>query len=276
MDRSYSAAVISASLTTQRLGRTIHLFDRVDSTNSIAARLGQEGAPHGTVVSADDQTSGRGRRGRPWHTVPGQSLCVSILLRPDCPAGTDRSWLAWIPLAAALGVAEGIASSISRSPQLKWPNDLLFGSKKVGGLLCESLGTSGQAPLLVVGIGINVNLAAQDFPDDLRTTATSLTLECGRSVDRGPLLAAILNRLEPRLDAICRSELDSIRQDYRRACATLGRRVRVELQERVPLEGMASDIADSGALLIVPDAPTATSPTPRVVEVLAGDVVHLR
>ncbi len=274
-DHRHSAELLTPHLRTAWLGRTLHLLDATDSTNTEIQRLSGGRAPHGTVVWADRQTAGRGRRGRQWFSAPGTSLCVSLLLRPPGEALRDRSWLPWVPLAAALGLAAGITRGSALQAHLKWPNDLLFGAEKVGGLLCENLPASGQSPALIVGFGLNVNSPRQDFPPELQSLSTSLAEQAGRPLDRHRLLADILNELEPRLDAASRADLASLRAAYRHSCTTLGKRVRVDLAESRSVEGTALDIADSGALLVQPDA-LPDSPTPEVVEVLAGDVVHLR
>lgn len=279
-DPSAAVEQVQARLTTQHLGRTLHCLEEVDSTNSdLARRAGQ--APHGTVVWAERQSAGRGRRGRSWYGVPGKSLCFSLLLCPSAPGTGPRvphPFLSWIPLASALGVATGIAVVTGITPQLKWPNDVLIDGKKLGGLLCESLAGS-DGPSLVIGIGLNVALAPEDYPVDLRDRITSLTAHTDKPIAREALLAALLNVLEPRLDAVCSQQMSEIRRDYRQACSTLGRHVRVELAGQPSLEGLAESIADSGALMIRPDAAPATATADsdiQPVAVMAGDVVHLR
>lgn len=279
-DPSAAVQQVQARLTTQHLGRTLHCLDEVDSTNSDLARRGPQ-APHGTVVWAERQSAGRGRRGRSWYGVPGKSLCFSLLLRPSetgTASRTPHPFPSWIPLASALGVATGIAAVTGIKPQLKWPNDILIEGKKLGGLLCESLAGS-DGPSLVIGIGLNVALKPEDYPPDLRDRITSLTAHTDKPIAREALLAALLNELEPRLDAVCSQRMTEIRRDYRQACSTLGRHVRVELAGQPSLEGLAESIADSGALMIRPDAATAAATadsTIQPVAVVAGDVVHLR
>ncbi len=272
-----SPDIVTSLLSTTHLGRTLHLLDQTDSTNSATAQLAQEGVPHGTVVWTDRQTAGRGRRGRTWYARPGTSLCFSVLLRPSLPLAPDPLWLGWIPLASAVGVAAGIERSLSISSTLKWPNDLLIQERKVGGLLCESLGSADRAPLLIIGVGLNVNLRPDDFPDELRGCATSLAGEGEAPVDRSQLLAHLLNELEPRLEHVCRGDLDQAREEYRQRCVTIGRLVRVDRQgDAIPLEGTAVGISDSGGLLIQARGGAAGPGPSEVVEVLAGDVVHLR
>lgn len=267
---------VTAALTTKALGRTLHLLDHCDSTNSVATRLAQEGAAHGTVVCAEHQTAGRGRRGRLWYDQPGASLCCSLLLRPAAPESAEASWVSWIPLAAAVGVATGVHDAIQVTISLKWPNDLLLHNKKVGGLLCERIGAVGTTPLFVIGIGLNANGSPSTFPAEFRNQATSLQATTGQPIARGPLLAHLLNALEPRLQAVLSHDLHRLRQDYERACATLNKLVRIDLPAGQRIEGTAIGLADSGALLVRPAVAPGSAPAPEVVEVLAGDVVHLR
>ncbi len=276
MVHDLSPESVTAALTTKALGRTLHLLDHCDSTNSVAMRLAQEGAAHGTVVCAEHQTAGRGRRGRIWHDQPGESLCCSLLLRPAAPGSEESSWVSWIPLAAAVGVATGVHDATKVSINLKWPNDLLLHNKKVGGLLCERIGPVGGSPLFVIGLGLNVNGSPSTFPAEFRDQATSLRATTGQPIARGPLLAHLLNALEPRLQAVLSNDLRSIRQDYERACSTLNKLVRIDLPAGQRLEGTAIGLADSGALLVRPSVAAGSSPAPEVIEVLAGDVVHLR
>lgn len=278
-DHRAATQQIQALLTTQHLGRTLHILDDVDSTNSEAARLGAQ-APHGTVIWADTQSAGRGRRGRTWYAVPGKSLCLSVLIRPSARGAHVRipqSAVSWIPLASAVGVAGGIAALTGITPQLKWPNDILVDGKKLGGLLCESL-AGGDGPSFVIGIGLNVALTPADYPTELRDRVTSLSASTGAPIVREALLASLLNHLEPRLDALSAPQIADLQHDYRQACSTLGRHVRVELTGQPPLEGLAEAIADSGALLVRPDPMPGTLPTlgRPPVAVMAGDVVHLR
>ena len=163
----------------------LHLLAVTDSTNSDAVTAGRAGAPHGSVWVADEQTAGRGRSDHQWLSNAGQGLYTSVVLR----LGLPPSRLLLLPLAAGLATAEAIGAVTVLDVDLRWPNDLLIGPRKVAGILAEA--ASGFA---VVGIGINVH--PQRFPDDLATPATSLDLEAGRRVSRQTLLIALLKALE--------------------------------------------------------------------------------
>ena len=206
----------------------VRWFPEVDSTNRLAADLARAGAADGLVVGADHQTAGRGRRGRTWESPDGSGLLVSVVLWPVPPLVT---------LAAGLAAAEACDRVASVSTALKWPNDVLLGGRKVGGILSEQVGDAA-----VVGLGLNLTWA----PDG----AACL----GREVDRHELLAAYLAGLDQPADVLAR---------YRSRCATIGRRVRVELPGGA-VEGMAEAVDDEGRLVV--DGRKIT----------AGDVVHLR
>jgi BirA family biotin operon repressor/biotin-[acetyl-CoA-carboxylase] ligase len=206
----------------------VRWFGEVDSTNRVAADLVRGGAADGLVVGADHQTAGRGRRGRSWESRPGSSLLVSVVLRPVPPLVT---------LAAGVAAAEACEAVAGVAVDLKWPNDVLVDGAKLGGILSELVGDAA-----VVGLGLNLGWAPPG--------AAAL----GPAVERDELLAAWLTALDAPHDWLAR---------YRERCATLGRRVRVELPGG-SVEGVADDVDDDGRLLV------------DGIAVAAGDVVHLR
>jgi BirA family transcriptional regulator, biotin operon repressor / biotin---[acetyl-CoA-carboxylase] ligase len=220
----------------------------IDSTNAEALRLAAAGEPAGLVVVADVQTAGRGRLGRSWWSEPGTALLASWLLRPDLEP--ERFPL----LSIVAGVAAARAASVAGGLEvrLKWPNDLIVGGRKLGGILCESDG-KGAA---VVGLGVNVRQEA--FPDEIRDAATSVVAAGGRVPSRAWLLSAALSAFGGRMDPP-----ESALDEYRALCDTIGRAVRVEREGGV-LTGTATGVADNGALIV--DGQT----------IAAGDVVHLR
>jgi BirA family biotin operon repressor/biotin-[acetyl-CoA-carboxylase] ligase len=190
----YDLAALGAANGTE-LGNTIfvgklHFFPQVDSTNSEALAGARDGAPHGSVYFADEQLAGRGRGDHAWHSAAGDGLYVSVLLRPAIPAVR----LPLLPLAAGLAAAGAIGAAAGLTVDLRWPNDLMLGARKAGGILVESKIESGAAAYAVVGIGINVHQRA--FAPDLTTPATSLDLESGRRVSRQDLLVSLLKSLE--------------------------------------------------------------------------------
>jgi BirA family biotin operon repressor/biotin-[acetyl-CoA-carboxylase] ligase len=222
------------------------------STNDEALRLGREGAPHGTVVVADAQTVGRGRLGRVWWAEPGTALLASWLVRPALP---PESWPA-LSLVAGVAVAEVLREAASLNVSLKWPNDLLAGRRKIGGILAEA------EPGRFVVIGLGLNVAQASFPPELAQSATSVAAAGGKPPPRPALLAAIIDRF----DALP-PDLSGTLARYRALCATLGRHVSVEMTGGKPIEGVARDVDERGALAI------DTADGPR--RVASGDVVHL-
>ena len=218
---------------------------QVGSTNREVAGLAREGAPEGLVMVADHQTRGRGRRGRSWDAPPGSSLLVSVLLRPAAP------YLG--PMATGLAAVEACAEVAGVAASLKWPNDLLVGSDKLGGILAERVDGA-----VVVGLGLNV-----DWDAPLPPGAVDLRSLTGAVVDRVALLVALLRALDDR----CRQPPDAVLADYRARCVTLGREVQVDVGEET-VTGTASAVDRQGRLVV--DA----GPVRRVIP--AGDVVHLR
>lgn len=223
----------------------------VGSTNGAVADLARQGVAEGAVVVADHQTGGRGRRGRTWDAPAGSSLLVSVLLRP--PAADAHL----AGMATALAAVQACAEVAGVAVALKWPNDLVVGDRKLGGILGEVV-TAGDRAAVVVGLGLNV-----DWDAPLPPGAIDLRGLSGRAVDREQLLVALLQALEDR----CRRPADHVVSEYRSGCATLGRLVRVELGAET-LTGTAVGVDDGGRLVV----DTATGE--RLVA--AGDVVHLR
>jgi BirA family biotin operon repressor/biotin-[acetyl-CoA-carboxylase] ligase len=245
------------------------VLDVTTSTNTVAVQLAQEDAPHGTVVVADEQTLGRGRLGRPWYSPPRKNLYCSVLLRVEIPRGRLGHWFSWIPLIAGLAAAQAIETLAGLAPRIKWPNDLLLGSRKVGGILCESGALASASPFVVVGLGLNVNTATEEFPCELREHATSLAAEAQRPFDRAAVLATFLSFLEDRCQAFLNGLDADIHQGYVARCATLGQQIRVERVGGASVVGLATSIGTDGSLQIL-------QADGSVLDLHAGDVIHVR
>jgi len=181
---------LNSTLAESMYAGKLHFFAITDSTNTDAMAAGREGALHGSVYFADEQRAGRGRGDHAWHSAGGQGLYVSVLLRPAIPAAR----LALLPLAAGLAAAAAVEASAGLAIDLRWPNDLLIGPRKTGGILVESRLEVGGIAFAVVGIGINVH--QREFPADVSTAATSLDLESGEILSRQTLLIELLKALE--------------------------------------------------------------------------------
>jgi BirA family biotin operon repressor/biotin-[acetyl-CoA-carboxylase] ligase len=236
--------------------REVRWLDCVDSTNRVALDAAVEGAADGLVVVADEQTAGRGRLGRRWEARPGSSLLVSVLLRPALHP-PERPLLG---LAAALASVEAVAEASGVVAQLKWPNDIVVGDRKLAGMLAE---TTGDA--VVVGLGCNVSWGR--LPEPIAQTATSLDLE-GAEVSTGDLLIAWLRALDARVDALERGGAAALVADASDRMATLARRVRVERRHDA-IVGHAQRLDECGRLVVRTD-------DGAVHEIDTGDVVHLR
>ena len=187
------ATVICQGLVTRRVGQLLQVWNRVTSTNDVARNLGRFRATDGTVVLADEQISGRGRRGRSWASPRGTGIYVSVLLRPQT---VTFDYCTAVQFAAGLAVAECLSPCLPTPLELRWPNDCYWDGQKIAGVLVESEGVGAELDFLVVGVGINVNQARRDFPLSLEGRATSLCCASGRRHDRAPLIRAFLEALE--------------------------------------------------------------------------------
>lgn len=224
---------------------TIHHFDTIDSTNTSAKQLAAQGAPHGTVLIADSQTGGRGRLGRSFHSPAGSGIYLSVILRPQCHA----SELMHLTCAAGVAICNAVEAACGIRPGIKWTNDLVFGKRKLGGILTElSLDSSGNANFAVVGIGINCTQSGLDFPEDIRCIATSLQMQTGSSVNRGRVIAAMLVALEEMSQTLLTKKAQIMTQ-YRSDCITVGQAISVVAGETVRY-GTALSVDEEGALVV--------------------------
>jgi BirA family biotin operon repressor/biotin-[acetyl-CoA-carboxylase] ligase len=208
--------------------RIIHWHASIDSTMYEAARLAHKGAPHGTVVGADEQTAGHGRLGRAWHSPPGAGLYVSLILRLGGPAEE----LPIVTLALGLAAAEAITQATGLAPDLRWPNDVLLAGRKCCGILTQLHGAA-----VVAGIGINVN--HESFPAELRAIATSLRLQAGRTVDRDGLLRHLLAAVDDHLDILRQQGRAAILRLFtQHSSYVFGRRVLVDERDAGTTDGL--------------------------------------
>lgn len=238
-----TGAAIASLLHTRALGRTLHAHEELGSTNDEALRLARAGAPHGTVVIAERQTAGRGRRGRSWAGAAG-NLFLSVVLRPQLPPQRAPELVPVVAVAAAEALrAFGAAAGI------KWPNDLVVEDRKLAGILTELSASAERVHFAVVGVGVNVNGTRAELPEELRTGATSVRDEVGREVPLPELVATLLGAFEAWLDRHEAAGFAPVRARYRELSATLGRRVRLVEAEGETI-GVAEDIDEAGGLLL--------------------------
>lgn len=271
---------LNASLRTRAFGRVLHYTPSTASTNADALAYLQQPAtapaPHGLVILADCQTAGRGRRGRTWHSPPQGNIYTSIVVVPRPGPNGIGPWLSWIPLFAALAVADCLTTETTLAVSVKWPNDLLINEKKVGGILCEQTTTPDRTMAVVIGIGLNINAALDNFPEDLRSGATTIAAESGRPFDRVPILADLFLRLEERMDRLFLDGPAGMAQEFTQRCSTLGKTVRVTLEEHGIVQGVAESIGPDGCLRLRVTSDTSPAPSPSLMEVRSAEVVHLR
>lgn len=214
-------------------------LDSVDSTQTVAFALAERGAADRTVVVADQQLAGRGRRGRAWHAPAGTCLLTSILVR----SGLPRALLATFSPTTAVATAEALGRVAPVAARVKWPNDVLVGGKKIAGILLESRTVAGPVAPLVIGIG--VNLAQRAFAPELAGRATSIALETGRAVARETMLAALLEAFDAWRARLEGEGFGPVRERWRRLSDTIGRHVTVD-----GVSGTAVDLDADGALLV--------------------------
>ncbi|UCG20809.1 MAG: biotin--[acetyl-CoA-carboxylase] ligase [Deltaproteobacteria bacterium] len=257
------AQQIRDSLTTKWLGRTIHFYDAVESTNLIAIELAQEGEAEGTVVLADQQLGGRGRGDRSWHSPAGVGIYCSVLLRPKMVPAKGQL----ITLMAGVSIVKAITLKTGLSPRVKWPNDILINDKKVAGILLESKVSGEQIGYSVLGFGINVNNGSADFPQGMEFNASSLFLELNRLVDRSTLIIEVFAELERLYHQLQGEDFLEVLEQWRYYSSTLGQRVRIWQKDRAT-EGIAVDLAEDGGLLVRAEGG-------KQIVVHAGDVEHL-
>ena len=251
---------LSWGLSTKRIGRKLYGYATTDSTMEVAHRLGAAGEPEGSAVFAEAQSKGRGRLGRTWMSPAGQGIYVSVIVRPALAIASAPL----LTLLAAVAVVEAIRESTGLAAQIKWPNDVLLGERKVAGILTEVTAELNRIHAAIIGIGLNVHTARAALP----RFATSLAIARGEPCDRLAVARALLTALDRWYDLLLRQGGAPIVQAWRAASMTLGRRVRVACHDRA-VDGEAMGIDAEGALLVRTDQG-------RVESVTAGEGLILR
>jgi BirA family biotin operon repressor/biotin-[acetyl-CoA-carboxylase] ligase len=223
------------------LGSPLHRLATTTSTNDEAKRGARAGAPHGATWVAEEQTAGRGRQGRSWVSPRGENLLFSVLLRVDCVP----SRLPLVAIVAGLAVRDAVARAAPRADvRIKWPNDVLVGSKKIAGILVEAITAGRRIEAVVVGAGVNVHTRV--FPEDLAERATSVSLVSSGPPDRDALLGHVLDGIDHDLHVVLARGLGIVRARVDAADALRGKHVRNESGDA----GVASGIDDEGRLLV--------------------------
>lgn len=240
----FTAAEIKSLLHTKKIGQNLVFLDVVDSTNNEARRQAEQGAPDGTLVVAVEQSAGKGRRGRSWVSISGTGVWMSLVLRPDFPP----ECASMLTLVAAMAVRAGIHQVTGLDGQIKWPNDVVLGGKKVCGILTEMSTEMEQIRYVIPGIGINVGI--REFPEEIKDVATSLLLCTGKTVKRAVLTAAVAEAWEYYYEKFLSTmDLSLLKEDYDKALVNLGRQVKV-LAPGGAYTGISQGINERGELLV--------------------------
>jgi BirA family biotin operon repressor/biotin-[acetyl-CoA-carboxylase] ligase len=246
------------------VGRDVRVFKETTSTNDVIERLARDGAREGAAVFAESQTKGRGRLGRHWISPKGKGLWFSILLRPHLPPHSVTR----ITIASATAVARAIRKQTGLTPQIKWPNDILFGEKKAVGILTELTAELDTIKYVILGIGVDVNLSADELPASLKPIATSLRIEAGRELSRAALAAEILKQLDYDYRRILSGDFDEVADEWVSHCNTIGRQVSIQLGTET-VHGRAEALDSDGALLL-------RTSHGRLERIMGGDVTVLK
>ena len=227
----------------------VHYYDTVDSTNTLAKSLASDGAPSGTVLIADRQLAGRGRMGRRFSSPGGMGVYFSVILRPGCPPTS----LMHLTCAAAVTACDAVERAFGFRPRIKWTNDLVFGNRKLAGILTElSLDPkTGAVDYAVIGVGINCCQTPEDFEPSIQSIACSARMVTGAPVERERLCAELIRSFSW-LDQTLLTEKDAVMQRYRRDCITIGQSISI-LQGTQVRHARATGITGDGALLVTYD-----------------------
>lgn len=239
-----SDVAIRPYLKTETMGQNICYYDELSSTNTRAKELGEAGAPEGTLVIADSQNAGKGRRGKSWVSPKGKDIYMTVLLYPQI----NQEQAPQLTLVAAVSVAKAIREVTGLECGVKWPNDIVLCGKKICGILTEMSSEPDCIHYVVVGIGINVNMQA--FPDEIKDMATSLLIEGKQSTCRAKLTASVLNHFEQDYQSFCEHQsLRGLRKEYDSLLINNGKDVKiVGIQEEY--SGIAQGIDEDGRLLV--------------------------
>jgi BirA family biotin operon repressor/biotin-[acetyl-CoA-carboxylase] ligase len=240
-----SPSEVKPILRTKWMGKTIHHFQTIDSTNYKAYQLALIGAEEGEVVIAESQKKGRGRLGRHWFSPSFLNLYLSVILRPKIPPQQASI----ITLMAAVATAEAIEKFSGLKPSIKWPNDILLRSRKVAGLLNEIQSEMDQIHFVILGIGVNLNMDERMFPKEIRSTATSLKKEMGQTISRKAFLQSLLGELEEWYGIFLKEGGAAVLKAWKDRAQIEGKRVKVTSFGETVV-GVAVDVDSDGALIL--------------------------
>ena len=243
-----SEAEISSHLKTEWAGKKIVCYEQTDSTNNRAKDAGEQGAEHGALFIAEHQTAGKGRRGRTWVSPSGNSIYMTLLLRPHI----HPNQAPMLTLVMGLSVAEAISQTTNEKAEIKWPNDIVVNKKKICGILTEMSLEMHDINYVVVGVGINVN--QREYPDEVKETATSLYMESGHRYKRSVIIAEVLKQFEKNYEMFMQTgDLSGLKEQYNACLINRGKMVKV-LDPNGEYEAEAEGISENGELIVaLPD-----------------------
>jgi BirA family biotin operon repressor/biotin-[acetyl-CoA-carboxylase] ligase len=242
---------IKKNLKSSFLGKNLYYEEKVDSTNTLARDLASKGVKNGSVVIADCQEKGRGRNGKFWTSPCGSNIYMSIILRPKFSPENAQG----MTIIAAVSVADAIVEAASLQPQIKWPNDILIGYKKVSGILTEMATQNMSIEYLVVGIGMNVNVPENSMDESIKNIATSLLIEREKTnalnapIDRNILIASILNKFDKYYEMFLSTGLSSVLGYYQKYFGMMGKNIEINVKDK-RVKGQVVGIDSKGALLL--------------------------
>ncbi|OPY10895.1 MAG: Bifunctional ligase/repressor BirA [Syntrophus sp. PtaB.Bin001] len=257
-------AEIREGLKTSLIGQgPIAYFRKTDNTNNQAKVLAYDGTPEGTLVIAEEQSEGRGRRGRTWFSPPGQGIYATVVLRPLIPLNEAPK----LTVLAAVATADALEGSTGLPVRIKWPNDILVRDRKMAGILTEIGTEMDLVDFAVIGMGLNVNIPELSFPDNLRTPATSILIESGQTFPRVRLLQSWLEALEKYYDLFRRGSFDVILSRWKLLTDILGKRIAVDLPGR-QYAGEVQEVDENGVLIL-------REPDGTFQRIFSGDITQL-
>ncbi|HIB26108.1 MAG TPA: biotin--[acetyl-CoA-carboxylase] ligase [Candidatus Marinimicrobia bacterium] len=239
-------SLVQANLKTRFLGQQIEYYGRLESTNSEAWEIIDEGVQSGALLITDNQYKGRGRSDRKWYAAPDKSLTFSILLFSDLEPVISG----WLPILSGVAIQKALAQ-FNASVKLKWPNDLLLNGKKIGGILCESKVKGNLLNQVVIGIGLNVNETKEDFDPAIQSSANSLHIASKKFYQRERVLAEILNELEPWISGLPKN-IDKIQFEWEAACGHLKEEIQFHKGDEI-VSGIFKSLGESGSAVIEVD-----------------------
>jgi len=246
------------------IGHQVYFFSEIDSTNDEAFNLAAAGSPEGTVVIADSQTKGKGRLQRAWHSPAGSNIYTSVILRPNLKP--DRA--PQISILAGIAVAEIMNNFCPGMVNLKWPNDVLLKGKKLCGILAQVKTSVNKLDFVVLGIGINININYNQFPQDIKNTATSLAIETGRNISRQELIISLYENLAKWYKKLIADDFSAVKEKWLSMAPMIGKRVQI-MSGNEMISGKAIGIDEQGSLVLL----TAGD---KKIKISAGDATILK